>query len=153
MNPEKIDYPPLLPGGLHPHTLNSLKEITVDSFPESTRRKALFSALSVYLDLLEATGFKGSAWIDGSFMCAKDEPEDIDLVLVFKSAALDEISESARPVLDNLFDSVTVMSRFKLHVFQVAEENVRGVAYWQQQFGTQRDEVTPKGLASIGVNI
>ena len=153
MNQEKIDYPPLLPGGLHPHTLESLRELTVDAFPESIRRRALFSALGVYLDMLGATGFKGTAWIDGSFMCAKDEPDDIDIVLVFKSSVLDEISESARPVLMNLFDSTMVMNRFRLHVFQVAEENSRGVAYWQQQFGTQRDEVTPKGLASIGVNI
>lgn len=153
MTQEKIDYPPLLPAGIHSHTLDSLKPLTVDKFPKSVRRRALFGTLGIYLEMLEATGFKGSAWIDGSFMCEKEEPEDIDLVLVFESEAIDNISESARPVLNGLFDTLTILSRFSLHVFQVRLEDLAGLDYWKKQFGTQRDEVTPKGLASIGVNL
>ncbi|WP_426248480.1 DUF6932 family protein [Pseudomonas sp. TWR3-1-1] len=153
MTQAKIDYPPLLPGGIHDYTLNALKLITVDKFPDSVRRQALFGVLGIYLDMLEATGFKGSAWIDGSFMCNKQEPDDIDLVLVYESETLDSISESARPVLNGLFDTLTVKARFNLHVFQVPVEDGLGLDYWKKHFGTQRDEVTPKGLASIGVNL
>ncbi|MDO7911373.1 hypothetical protein Q6A49_12600 [Pseudomonas sp. 22-AL-CL-001] len=153
MNQVKIDYPPLLPGGIHEYTLDSLRPLTVDSFPNSVRRKGLFGTLGIYLELLEATGFKGCAWIDGSFMCQKEEPDDIDLVLVFESKAIDDISEAARPALNGLFDTLTVKSRFNLHVFQVPLEDSRGLEYWKKHFGTQRDEVTPKGLASIGVNL
>ncbi|MBI6556540.1 hypothetical protein YA0850_29695 [Pseudomonas veronii] len=153
MTQEKIDYPPLLPGGIHDYTLDSLKPLAVDKFPDSARRKGLFGALGIYLEMLEATGFKGSAWIDGSFMCNKEEPEDIDLVLVYESESLDNISESARPVLNGLFDTLTIKTRFNLHVFQVRTDDERGVEYWKRFFGTQRDEVTPKGLASIGVNL
>ncbi|MGX4726130.1 DUF6932 family protein [Pseudomonas corrugata] len=153
MTQEKIDYPPLLPAGIHDYTLDSLKPITVDKFPDSVRRQALFGVLGIYLEMLEATGFKGSAWIDGSFMCHKEEPEDIDLVLVYESDILDGISESARPVLNGLFDTLTVKARFNLHVFQVPVEDGPGLEYWKKHFGTQRDEVTPKGLASIGVNL
>lgn len=153
MTQEKIDYPPLLPGGIHDYTLDSLKPLTVDKFPDSARRKGLFGTLGIYLEMLESTGFKGSAWIDGSFMCNKEEPDDIDLVLVFESESLDNISESARPVLNGLFDTLTIKTRFNLHVFQVRTDDERGVEYWKKFFGTQRDEVTPKGLASIGVNL
>lgn len=86
-------------------------------------------------------------------MCAKDEPDDIDMVLVFQSEAIDNLSESVRPVLNNLFDRVTIKNRFKLHIFPVRAEDQEGLAFWKQKFGTQRDEVTPKGLASIGVNL
>ncbi|MGE6445076.1 DUF6932 family protein [Pseudomonas bubulae] len=153
MTDHKTDYPPLLPGGIHSYTLDALKQITVDQFPNSIRRRGLFGALGIYLEMLEATGFKGSAWIDGSFMCKKEEPDDIDLVLVFESDVIDRISEAARPVLNGLFDTLTVQSRFNLHVFQVRIEDEAGLSYWKKQFGTQRDEVTPKGLASIGVNL
>ena len=153
MTQEKTDYPPLLPGGIHAFTLDSLRPITVDNFPNSVRRQGLFGALGIYLEMLEATGFKGSALIDGSFMCQKQEPDDIDLVLIYESEVIDNISEAARPVLNGLFDTLTILSRFKLHVFQVRVEDEAGLEYWKKQFGTQRDEVTPKGLASIGVNL
>ena len=153
MTQEKIDYPPLLPGGIHDYTMDSLRPITVDKFPESVRRKALFGILGIYLEMLEATGFKGSALIDGSFMCQKEEPDDIDLVLIYESEVIDNISEAARPVLNGLFDTLTVKARFNLHVFQVPLEDSKGLEYWKKYFGTQRDEVTPKGLASIGVNL
>ncbi|WP_019097755.1 DUF6932 family protein [Pseudomonas putida] len=149
----KTDHPPLLPGGIHNHTLDSLRVLTVDGFPDSVRRQALFGTLGIYLEMLESTGFKGSAWIDGSFMCQKQEPDDIDLVLVYESEAIDRISESAKPVLNGLFDTLTVKARFNLHVFQVPTEDESGLEYWKTYFGTQRDGVTPKGLASIGVNL
>lgn len=103
--------------------------------------------------MLESTGYKGFAWIDGSFMCEKPEPEDIDLLLVFDSETIDAISESARPVLNSLFDTRTVKSRFNLHVFPVRGEDKDGLDYWTQKFGTQRDERTPKGLAALRINL
>lgn len=153
MTQEKIDYPPLLGEGIHPFTLGDLEALTVDRFPGSTRRPGLFGSLRVYLEMLEATGFKGFAWIDGSFMCEKPEPEDIDLVLVYDSETIDTISESARPVLNGLFDTRTVKARFQLHVFPVRSEDKDGLGFWAQKFGTQRDERTPKGLAALRVNL
>ncbi|MEB0078045.1 hypothetical protein QN386_22380 [Pseudomonas sp. CCI3.2] len=153
MTQEKTDYPPLLPEGIHNFTLDSLKVLAVDGFPLSVRRPALFGALGVYLELLQAAGFKGLAWIDGSFMCEKLEPQDIDIVLIYESDVIDGLSESVRPVLNNLFDTVTIKNRFKLHVFPVPAEDQEGVRFWKQKFGTQRDETTPKGLASLGVNL
>jgi len=153
MNQEKIDYTPLLGEGIHPYTLEELKALTVDRFPESVRRPGLFGALRVYLEMLESTGFSGFAWLDGSFMCEKPEPDDIDILLVFDSETIDSISESAKPVLNGLFDTRTVKSRFKLHVFPVRLEDREGLDFWTQKFGTQRDERTPKGLASVRVNL
>ncbi|MCF7536188.1 DUF6932 family protein [Pseudomonas petrae] len=153
MTQEKLDYPPLLSEGIHSFTLESLRLLTVENFPNSMRRPALFGALGIYLELLQAAGYKGFAWIDGSFMCEKLEPEDIDIVLVYEAAAIDGLSDSVRPVLNNLFDTVTIKNRFKLHVFPVPAEDQDGVMFWKQKFGTQRDETTPKGLASLGVNL
>lgn len=152
MNQEKIDYPPLLDAGIHPYSLDDLKRLTVDDFPESTRRKVLFGGLTVYLELLENAGVKSTIWVDGSFMCAKDEPEDIDLVVVYDPENVDSLSESALPVVNNLLNTNFVAARFGLHVFKVESSDQEGLEFWIQKFGTQRDERTPKGLAALRLN-
>lgn len=152
MTDQKIDYPPLLPEGLHPFDLSGLKRLTVDGFPDSGRRPSLFSTLGVYLDLLTATGLKASIWVDGSFMCSKPEPDDIDLVVVFDPDCADALSEAARPVANALLNTHQVKARFGLHVFPADSSMTEDLAYWRRTFGTQRDEITPKGLAELRVN-
>lgn len=153
MTQTKVDYPPLLGEGIHPLSLDDLQILTVDGFPDSVRRAGLFGALRLYLEMLESTGFKGFVWIDGSFMCAKNDPDDIDLVLVYDAETIDSISEAARPVLNGLFDNRTVKARFRLDVFPVRSEDQEGLDYWMSTFGTQRDERTPKGLAALRINL
>ena len=153
MTDDKTDYPPLLDAGIHPFSIEQLRLLTVEGFPESTRRPALFGALTVYLDMLGSAGFAGTIWIDGSFMCKKQEPQDIDLVIVYESEAIDALSEAAKPVVNNLFDMDFVKARFKLHVFQVRTEDQEGIDFWFKKFGTQRDNRTPKGLAALRVNL
>lgn len=148
----KIDYTPLLPRGLHPFELGELKRLTVDGFPNSERRPALFDSLGVYLDLLNATGLKAEVWVDGSFMCAKPEPDDIDLVVVFDPASADTLSADAKPMAMALLSTNLVKSRFGLHVFAADSTHQDRLDYWRKTFGTQRDEVTPKGLAELKVN-
>jgi hypothetical protein len=148
----KTDYPPLLPGGLHTFDLLSLEALTVDEFPNSARRPALFNTLRVYLDLLGATGLRASIWVDGSFMCAKQEPDDIDLVVVYDPQSADELPESSMSVVGGLLNTGFVKARFGLHVFPADATLAADLNYWRRTFGTQRDEVTPKGLAELKVN-
>lgn len=152
MNPEKIDYTPLLSAGLHPHTLESFKELTVKPFPDSKRREPLWSNLSVYLDLLEATGLKARVWLDGSFVTEKIEPDDIDLVVVGDLQSFPLMSVEVRQQLKLLLDTGFAKSRFGLHVFFIREDREEDAAFWLGFFGYQRDEVTPKGLAELRVN-
>ncbi|HBN9211657.1 hypothetical protein PX122_12910 [Pseudomonas aeruginosa] len=153
MDQPKIDFAPLIPeSGLHLHTLSSLKELAVLPFPESARREALFNALAVYLELLESTGLMAFIWVDGSFMCAKPEPDDIDLVVVYDAERVDSLSESALEVVNELLNTNRTKARFNLHVFRAASDDSEGLDFWFQKFGTQRDEVTPKGLAELRIN-
>lgn len=153
MDQPKTDFSPLLTArGLYPHSLDELRALTVDAFPESVRRRALFNTFTIYFELLQSCGLRGVIWVDGSFMCKKPEPQDIDLVVVYDSACVDALSESALEVLNGLLDTHHVKTRFGLHVFSVASEDDEALEYWSNQFGTQRDEVTPKGLAELRIN-
>ncbi len=126
--------------------------MTVDAFPDSARRLQLFNTLTVYLELLECTGLAAFIWVDGSFMCTKAEPDDIDLVVVYDAARVDTLPESSWEVITGLLDTRIVKARFGLHVFNVASDDEDGLTFWFQKFGTQRDEVTPKGLAELRIN-
>ncbi|MDG9928286.1 MULTISPECIES: hypothetical protein [unclassified Pseudomonas] len=153
MEQPKIDFPPLLADeGLHPHSLETLRVLTVDAFPESARRQPLYNALTVYLELLQSAGLKAFIWVDGSFMCTKLDPDDIDLVVVYDAQCVDELSESSIELLNGLLNTHQVKTRFGLHVFSAASNDNEALQFWSAQFGTQRDEVTPKGLAELRIN-
>lgn len=153
MDQAKTDHPPLIAdSGLFPHTLASLRAMTVDAFPDSTRRLQLFNSLTVYLELLECTGLKAFIWVDGSFMCTKAEPDDIDLVVVYDTERADALPESTWEQITGLLTTNIVKARFGLHVFKVASTDDAALEFWFQKFGTQRDEVTPKGLAELRIN-
>jgi hypothetical protein len=60
-------------------TIAKLKAITVDAFPTSQRRGWLFAELErLHADLI-GVGAICELWVDGSFLTAKPEPDDIDL--------------------------------------------------------------------------
>lgn len=152
MSPEKTDYPPLLQGGFHPFSLLELHQLTVSEFPNSQRRPQLFSSLEIYLELLEATGLKADVWVDGSFMCSKEEPDDIDLVVCFDPDSARSLSADAQQQARTLLDTHFVSSRFNLHLFRIMNNDPEALAYWSKLFGTMRDERTPKGMALLRVN-
>lgn len=152
MTPEKTDFPPLLAGGIHALTLEAFKAIAVECFPDSARRPMLFSNLEVYLAKLAATGIQARVWLDGSYLTAKPEPDDIDLVVVYESASVNGMAPETRQVLSILLNMNMMDSRFKLHVFKVPSTRQDSQAYWLKLFGTLRDEVTPKGIAELRIN-
>jgi hypothetical protein len=152
MSQEKIDFPPLLEGGIHPFSMDELRALTVERFPSSKRRQTLFGGLTVFIELLENAGLKSTIWIDGSFMCSKEEPDDIDVVVVYDPENVDSLSESALPVVNNLLNRNFASARFGVHVFKVECTDQEGLDFWIQKFGTQRDEITPKGLAALRIN-
>ena len=79
--------PPLeagvLPEGIHECTFEEL-ERAFGQFQRSDRRINLIAKLKAYLDEARNSGLVIAAIIDGSFVTIKDEPEDIDLIVVLK---------------------------------------------------------------------
>ncbi len=73
-------------------------------FRRSDRRLVLFEKLEGFLKEVLATGWTQEVIIDGSYVTAKDEPDDIDLILVLNPAFEDaEISFWTGKVLDGKF--------------------------------------------------
>ncbi|WP_219342155.1 DUF6932 family protein [Pseudomonas crudilactis] len=149
MNLIKVDFPPLLGRGIHEISLSDLRSLVVDGFPDSRRRPALFECLLTYLELLRDLGLVADVWIDGSFMCNKHEPEDIDMVVLYDPAVVRDLSDANWNAVNDLLTTEYAKARFNLDVHAVSGDDEEGTAFWFQKFGTQRDEITPKGLALL----
>jgi Family of unknown function (DUF6932) len=79
--------PPLedgvLPEGVHECTIEEIDR-AFGRFQRSDRRIRLVTRLKAYLDDARRSGLILAVLVDGSFVTAKDEPEDIDLLIILK---------------------------------------------------------------------
>ena len=74
----------MLPEGLYDTSLSEIR--TALGFTD--RRNSLIAGLEQYISIWDSSGFIDYYIIDGSFVTAKPEPGDIDLILVPQKKAL-----------------------------------------------------------------
>src|SRR6266550_4310222 len=70
-----------LPEGVHEASLEEVQE-RFGRLQRTDRRPTLFTKLALFLAEVRASGLVEAVIVDGSFVTAKDEPSDIDLILV-----------------------------------------------------------------------
>src|SRR5438105_4983151 len=80
-----LDEHGLLPTGIHDCTLDELR-VRFGSFQDSDRRPQLFQKLQTLVAEARTAGFLRGLLIDGSFVTAKSNPNDIDLVIILPLA-------------------------------------------------------------------
>ena len=82
--PAKLSFPGLLPAGFHTKTLEEVKILCVENFPNSTTRSIIFeSFVENFIIPLTNTGLKCDVWVDGSFITEKEDPEDVDILIEY----------------------------------------------------------------------
>lgn len=152
----KDEYPPLLAVGFHPMTIVELRKLCVDGFPTSKRRIQIMNGLEKVLLKIAATDLKAEAWIDGSFLTEKVEPDDSDIVVRVTGADCDAANADQENIMnwlndedlkpDYFCDSYCFVEYESTHTLCGVGEWER--AYWIRQFGfSRKDEL--KGLALI----
>jgi hypothetical protein len=107
-----------LPEGIHEATLDEVRE-RFGRFQRTDRRPALFAKLSLFLAEVRASGLVEAVILDGSFVTAKDEPSDIDLILVLCSD--DEDRAERRPFEYNAVSRRMVRRWFRFDVVSARE--------------------------------
>ncbi len=154
----KDEYPPLLPLGFHVMTLGGLQTLCVEQFQDSATRGIVFDGLAAVVERVTVCGVEMELWINGSFLTAKRDPEDSDVVARIAQQAWVAASGERRraltaPVRRDLkrefrCDFYSFIEYEKGHKLEAQGEWMR--AYWLRQFGfSRRDE--PKGLAVIKI--
>ncbi|HET6576502.1 MAG TPA: hypothetical protein VFG68_23075 [Fimbriiglobus sp.] len=77
--PELVDN--VLPEGVHDCTIEEV-EAVFGRFQKSDKRMRLTEKLRTYLDEARRSGLVKAVIVDGSYVMGRDEPEDIDLIVV-----------------------------------------------------------------------
>ena len=60
---DKQEFPPLLPEGFHPKTLDELELLCVDGFDLSRTRQGIMEGLRRMAARLESGGVRGDLWL------------------------------------------------------------------------------------------
>jgi len=63
-------------------SIGNLQSLCVDGFPFTRTREDIMGALMSILSRLDDLGIHAEVWIDGSFLTKKDDPNDVDYVVV-----------------------------------------------------------------------
>ncbi len=108
-----------LPPGIHDC---SLKEIgsRFGVFCRSNRRIKLCRQLEGFVEALSSTGFATALLVDGSFVTAKEEPGDIDLVIVLRRDH--DFDRELRPFEYNVLSKKRVRRQYGFDTLVAVEE-------------------------------
>ncbi len=130
-----LDQYGLLSAGIHDCTLDELQR-RFGSFQISDRRPVLFQKLLALVVEAKAARFIRWLLIDGSFVTAKSDPNDIDLVLVLPHTH--DLKADLSPVQYNLVSKRRVQRQYGFDMVVVRENAVEydeAVAFFQQVRG------------------
>jgi uncharacterized protein DUF6932 len=108
----------VLPEGVHICTLEELDK-TFGVFRRSDQRPNLMKKLRSYLDEARAAKNAQAVIIDGSYITAKEEPGDIDLLLVLKRET--DLAEEMRPAEYNVQSKKVVRKRYGFDIFTAVD--------------------------------
>jgi hypothetical protein len=114
----EFDAQGLLPPGLHDATLAEVRE-RFGRFQVSDCRLKLCQQLEAFLQDVRSSTLIEAVIVDGSFVTAKDEPGDIDVILVLSSNH--DWSERLRPFEYNLLSKKQVRKRFGFDLFVASQ--------------------------------
>jgi hypothetical protein len=151
----KAEFPPLLPIGRHPFTIEELRAKCVDEFPKSNTRAGIMDSLCQVVTRLESNGVMDDLWVDGSFLTKKIDPDDVDLTLQVEAAFYEAAKPETQAAIEWLNDNLYGTHKIDSYVFfvwpkghQLYWEGEYGYVYWMKQWGWSRGDVK-KGMAEI----
>jgi hypothetical protein len=147
----KPEFPNLLPAGFHKFTVAALAGTFVEPFAYSQRRPMLLAGLRKFAAELTALGVKGELWFDGSFVCEKNEPDDVDLVVIIDTASLADFTDEKHSAVQRVLDNATAKAMFGCDAYCVLSTDDVGVSYWRGWYGFKRDGKTAKGIGYISL--
>jgi hypothetical protein len=109
----------LLPVGVHSCTLEEIRQ-RFGRFNKTDRRIALFKRLEDLITAAAATELVRAVVVDGSFVTAEPQPNDIDLILVVADDfGVGELS----PFVYNATSTKRLSRRYKFDVFLARERS------------------------------
>lgn len=137
----------LLPDGVHDATLDEVED-RFGRFQETDRRVGLFATLREFVSALSAESLVEEIILDGSFVTAAADPNDIDLLLVLRVDH--DFNAELRPAAYNLLARKRARRRYGMDVIPVPYGDSLGE--WVEHFhGVRNRPDLRKGLIRLQV--
>ena len=170
-HPVSDGYPyRVLPEGVHPCTEAEFADRFVDGFTDAERRPEILQGFLRFRRTAEAADLPAVQWVDGSFVEAKPDPGDVDVVSFVSADRLNDLDEAAQEAVASLLDGhESTKPRYQTHTFLVPhvapDHPYREVyeaarAFWRNWFGRTREYApigggpwrkAPKGLVQLNL--
>ena len=141
---------PLFDPGFYDVSSHNLKEsltkLLVSPFDDSRQRKLLLNGLLALLEEVNEVSIFTEAWIDGSFVSDKEEPNDVDIVLWYD--VVSSISPRELQAYRELQDDDLMMYRYNCDVYLEISGDDTARRQWENWFGHDKTG-QPKGIIRI----
>ena len=112
----------VLPEGVHICSIDEV-ERAFGRFQRTDRRQHLTATLRRYVEAAQKIGNAKAVVVDGSYVTVKDEPGDIDVMLVLKTET--NLAEDLSPTEYNVQSKRMVRRLFGFDVFTVVDGSAR----------------------------
>ncbi len=155
-----LGYPHgVLPDGVWWCDETTLDSAFVDAFPESTTRRRIASSFQALRQAAWELKLNAVLWLDGSFVEAKLNPQDLDVVTFFDHDQLNQLGVVERSFVQNWLNGREITRElYQTHAFLVLscgrehsyyETFEAARVYWRNWFGrTRRIPDGPDGRTS-----
>jgi hypothetical protein len=144
--------PPLFPPGFHDFAFDQLNAIFREPFPASSSRPRLLNGLEDLLLILRGFPLNLEIWINGSFSTKKEDPADIDLLILAEVGEVNGLSPSERQTLYNIVvNKPYIKTVYFCDLFLIFKAEQDKKIYWRGCFGFDRLD-QPKGIPRIFFN-
>ena len=145
----KPSFPALLNPGIHECSLDDVRKLCVDPFPNSNRRPLIWDRFEPFVSQLTALGLPFEMWIDGSYLSEKPEPEDIDVVLFITPKDLSAMPPQQQQMARNLLGNIPrTKQRYLTDVRTADPTNPDDRMHWRGVYGFDYHD-QPKGWVKL----
>lgn len=146
--------------GFHDLDIGEIKNRFVDNFKNSSTREDILKGYIDFVETLKQCGIeKAECWIDGSFSTRKENPNDVDMVLIIDKDILDNIPEDKKLIASELFNPQLAKIKYKCDAYVLAKVDeyhpdymnyMENRSYWRGFFCFDRKE-NPKGIIRTSI--
>lgn len=146
-----------LDAGLHEMTIDDFETAFVTPFPYSTTRSNILVGFVKHHNELSALLSSFEQFVDGSFTTNKNDPNDVDLLVMADGDLIDSLSEDDKNRFAALVNGketqkTHLCDAYFLPVYPDSHpqhQNGRAMRkYWMGEFGFDRSDV-PKGIVQL----
>jgi predicted nucleotidyltransferase len=143
-----MEFEPLYSAGFHDISIEKLDDIFVLPFADKDRREYLTNRFRAFFDKFSELGINVEIWLDGSYSTQKENPGDIDILIVFDENELNQLPQDKITLLNELTDRNLSKIRYSIDVLSMLSNNEERRSYWRGWFGFSRTE-QPKGIPRL----